>query len=287
MLTRESILNGAIRAMLSDVSDLWDILSDEELTASRRAVLAAAEPGAEVWLFGYGSLIWNPAFHYVERRIGRAHGYHRRFCLWSHVGRGSRDKPGLVLGLDHGGSCCGVVYRLAGEAVESEFNVLWQREMVSGAYTPRWITVRTDHGPVRAVAFAINHDHPRYAGRLTTETHRRRHRLGHGAARAVCRVPPEDRRAPGETGHRRPLLAAAPRPRRGARERAAGGLTEHPRRDAPDSALSRYSAASLRHPSPGADPGADAARPDKPFVLRGPFPVGGDGGNVHLVFRPI
>ena len=170
MLTRESILNGAIRAMLSDVSDLWDILSDEELTASRRAVLAAAEPGAEVWLFGYGSLIWNPAFHYVERRIGRAHGYHRRFCLWSHVGRGSRDKPGLVLGLDHGGSCCGVVYRLAGEAVESEFNVLWQREMVSGAYTPRWITVRTDHGPVRAVAFAINHDHPRYAGRLTTET---------------------------------------------------------------------------------------------------------------------
>jgi cation transport protein ChaC len=170
MLTRENILNGVIRAMLSEVGGIRHIHSDEELQASRRELLAAAQPGADVWMFGYGSLIWNPAFHFVERRVGTAHGYHRRFCLWSHIGRGTADNPGLVLGLDRGGSCRGVAYRVAADVVESELDVLWRREMIGGAYIARWLTVRTADGPVRAIAFTINRDHSRYAGRLEPET---------------------------------------------------------------------------------------------------------------------
>jgi cation transport protein ChaC len=170
MLTRESILNGAIYDMLTQAQEDWRILSDEEMAESRNAVLTMLEPGADVWVFAYGSLIWNPAFHFAERQIGTAHGFHRRYCLWSHIGRGTKDNPGLMLGLDNGGSCRGVAYRIAPEEVESELDVLWLREMVGGAYVPRWLKVRTDDGPLRAIGFTINHEHPRYAGRLPAET---------------------------------------------------------------------------------------------------------------------
>ncbi len=170
MLTRESILNGAIYDMLTLAQEDWRILSDEEMAESRSALLDEMEPGEDVWVFGYGSLIWNPAFHFVERRVGIAHGFHRRYCLWSHIGRGTKENPGLMLALDHGGSCRGVAYRIAQDEVDSELDVLWRREMVGGAYVPRWQTIRTADGQMRAITFIINHDHPRYTGRLTTET---------------------------------------------------------------------------------------------------------------------
>ncbi len=170
MLTRENILNGVVRAMLSRVDRLWDIRSDAELEDSRRAMLSTEEPGTDIWLFAYGSLVWNPAFRFRERRVGIVHGYHRRFCLWSHIGRGTKDNPGLVLGLEPGGSCRGVAYRIAADEVETELGIIWRREMVSGAYLPRWITVRTGGETVRCIAFAINRHHRRYAGRLEDET---------------------------------------------------------------------------------------------------------------------
>ena len=170
MLTRESILDGAISDMLSQSGEDWRIQSDEEIAESRRAVLAELEPGADMWVFGYGSLIWNPAFHFAERRVGITHGFHRRYCLWSMIGRGTKENPGLMLGLDHGGSCHGVAYRITPGEVESELDVLWRREMIGGAYVPRWLTVRTGDRPVRALGFVINHEHPRYTGRLSSET---------------------------------------------------------------------------------------------------------------------
>ena len=98
------------------------------------------------------------------------HGYHRRFCLWTELGRGSIDDPGLTLGLEFGGSCRGVLFRIAADGVDTETKVVWYREMVGDAYQPRWIRVRTDAGPVDAIAFVINHDHPRYAGRLNDDS---------------------------------------------------------------------------------------------------------------------
>ena len=165
MLTREMIRDGAIQRMLTDSGHTAELLSEDELQTSRRRTLAEA-PTDAVWVFGYGSLIWNPAFHYVERRIGTIHGYHRRFCLWTHLGRGSPERPGLVLGLEPGGSCRGVAFRVAPEEMDNELSIVWRREMVTGAYSPHWVTVDAGGERLKAITFVMNHAHLRYAGRL-------------------------------------------------------------------------------------------------------------------------
>ena len=124
---------------------------------------------AGVWVFGYGSLIWNPAFHFTDRVVGTVWGLHRRFCLWTHLGRGCPERPGLVLGLERGGSCRGVAYHIAPEAAREELDIVWRREMISDAYVPRWVSVRTPVATVRALTFTINHAHERYARNLSDE----------------------------------------------------------------------------------------------------------------------
>ena len=120
-------------------------------------------------MFGYGSLMWNPAFHFAEQRPARLHGYHRRFCLNLKVGRGSPENPGLMLALDNGGSCHGIAYRIAPDKVNSETEILWMREMISGAYRPRWVTLHTHDNALRGLVFTINRENPRYIGRLPME----------------------------------------------------------------------------------------------------------------------
>ena len=164
MLTRENLRSGWIQRLL--VTGGYKVLTEEELLASRRALLDQHPPGQNLWLFASGSLIWNPAFHYVERRIGAVHGLHRRFCLWTDLGRGTREHPGLMIGLDTCGSCRGVLYTIAAADIASELEIVWRREMVTGAYRPCWVQARTARGPRRAIAFLINHAHERYAGRL-------------------------------------------------------------------------------------------------------------------------
>ncbi len=169
-LTRDSIREGYVQRMVAESGVAIQLMSEKELKQSIAATLAKRPAGSAVWLFGYGSLIWNPAFHYVERRIGTIHGFHRRFCLWTHLGRGTPERPGLTLGLDRGGACRGVLFRIDETQVDSELDVVWRREMVSGAYAPRWIEVATDDGPIAAIAFVINHAHPRYTGLLAEAT---------------------------------------------------------------------------------------------------------------------
>ena len=163
-LTREMIAAGALLDMLraQGVPDVW---SDAAIDRSARDTLADRPPG-DVWVFAYGSLIWNPAIRFVEQRVGRIIGCHRRFCLSVDGGRGSPEAPGLMLGLDRGGSVSGIVYRLPPGGEAEEFAVLWRREMVTGAYRPRWLSARTPAGPIRCLAFLIARDHARYAGRL-------------------------------------------------------------------------------------------------------------------------
>ncbi len=176
-LTREDLENGRMRRMLAESGHAPRVLTEEELDASIRGVLAGVRTGEDVWVFGYGSLIWNPLLAHDEHRVATLRGFHRRFCLWSTVGRGTRDCPGLVLGLDLGGSCQGLAYRLPAAQAADELRLLWRREMVSGSYAPRWVRVdaapcAASHGckeELRALAFVVNRDHPNYAGRLPAD----------------------------------------------------------------------------------------------------------------------
>ena len=93
----------------------------------------AGEQG-DLWVFGYGSLMWRPGFPYLDRRTAHLHGYHRSLCVYSHVHRGTPEKPGLVLGLDRGGRCQGVAFRVAAEEAEATLHYLREREQVTGVY---------------------------------------------------------------------------------------------------------------------------------------------------------
>ncbi len=165
-LTRETILSGQVADMVRAVDPTVHILTEEELALSRSAVLDR-HAGGDVWVFAYGSLIWNPAFHHVERCHARLHGFHRKFCLRTHIGRGTPELPGLMLGLESGGSCTGFAYRIAADAVEAETRILWKREMVVGSYEPRWVVVDGAGPDRRAITFVMNKTHPMYAGGLS------------------------------------------------------------------------------------------------------------------------
>ena len=133
------------------------------LSASLAATLKAKPRGAGWWIFGYGSLLWNPIFPVAEARPATIHGLHRSFCLRSLATRGTRERPGLVLGLEPGGSCRGVVFRLPSPLALDELHLLWRREMVVGSYRPRWVRAKSGERTIVALAFAVRRDHPQYA----------------------------------------------------------------------------------------------------------------------------
>lgn len=143
-------------------------LSEREITANLDIALTQRDVERRgVWLFAYGSLLWNPDFPFVEKRSGSLRGYHRRFCLWQWRYRGTRACPNLMLALDRGGCCKGVLYRVAAPDVRTKLAGVWRREMLGNAYCPRWLRAETAEGPVESIAFVINRDGERYAGRLT------------------------------------------------------------------------------------------------------------------------
>ena len=146
------------------------ILSEAQLLESLSQTLRQQKPNSDVWLFAYGSLIWNPIFKFAEQRIGKIYGWHRRFCLWVPQGRGTPENRGLVLGLDSGGSCRGIAYRIAAADVSSELPLLWRREMVVGSYIPHWVRVFDGVQQLPAITFVINRQHRAYAGKISKET---------------------------------------------------------------------------------------------------------------------
>jgi glutathione-specific gamma-glutamylcyclotransferase len=121
----------------------------------------------EVWVYGYGSLLWDPGFDYEERRPALLHGYHRSFCVYSEYYRGTVERPGLVLGLDRGGSCRGVAYRLRLELAASVLDYLWEREMIYNVYEPRVVQIRLSDRMVPSRTFIANRRHVQYAGQLS------------------------------------------------------------------------------------------------------------------------
>src|SRR3978361_1455145 len=160
VITREGLADGSLLANIrTRLLPGMVVRSDAEIVESLEQTLAAHDPATDVWVFGYGSLMWNPAFAYAERRVGVIRGWHRRFCLWLEMGRGSPDNPGLMLALDRGGTCRGVAFRIPAQDVRSELLLLWRREMFGPASLARWVQVHTAHASFPAITFVVNRAH--------------------------------------------------------------------------------------------------------------------------------
>ncbi|HBF52566.1 MAG TPA: gamma-glutamylcyclotransferase, partial [Afipia sp.] len=146
-------------------------------------ILAESEfPEGDLWVFGYGSLIWKPGFAFLEQKPARLIGEHRSLCIYSMVHRGTYEKPGLVLGLDRGGACQGVAFRVAAAERKATVAYLREREQVTGVYREvmRSVWLKGD-ARVRALAYVADRSHDQYAGRLTIDEQLRLVRQGHGA----------------------------------------------------------------------------------------------------------
>jgi cation transport protein ChaC len=126
-------------------------------------------PQRDVWVFAYGSLMWQPGFQYAEARHARLLGYHRAFCVYSVHYRGSPSRPGLVLGLDRGGVCEGMAFRLRAESASDTIAYLRRRELIYGVYREALVPVTfigAESAPVLAMAYIAERAHPAHAGRL-------------------------------------------------------------------------------------------------------------------------
>ena len=128
---------------------------------------------SDLWIFGYASLIWRPDFEFAEQRPARVHGWHRALKMWSRVNRGTPECPGLVFGMLSGGSCRGMVFRVEQHHAHQVMVNLWQREMPTGVYDPRWLPCHTPQGTVRALAFTLSRSSPHFTGELPPDEYRR------------------------------------------------------------------------------------------------------------------
>lgn len=139
----------------------------------------------DLWVFGYGSLMWRPGFAHEERTGATLRGFHRSLCIASHVHRGTPDRPGLVLGLDWGGACRGIAFRVASRKREETVAYLREREQVTSVYIEFHPDIRLDDGrTVKALAYRVDRRHPQYQGRLALEAVLDRVRHGVGVSGA-------------------------------------------------------------------------------------------------------
>lgn len=168
-LTRERLRETALETLFAGLPPGTRIRSEAELRTSLEGMLEAHDDGRDVHVFGYGSLMWNPAFEFSESVRARVLGWHRRFCLRLLIARGTPSVPGAMLALDRGGSCDGVLFRIPAAKAFAELQLLWKREMATGAYEAKWLGVRVGDRQVRALTFAVNRAHERYIGGLPIE----------------------------------------------------------------------------------------------------------------------
>ncbi len=141
--------------------------SDEAIEASRRAVLGHLPEREDLWIFGYGSLMWDPGIVFTEVRLAELPGYQRRFSYRTTLGRGCPERPGLMLAIERSaGDCHGLAFRVAADAVLAETTIVWRREMIRGGYSPALLPLHTPQGPLTALAFAPNLGHADYVGEL-------------------------------------------------------------------------------------------------------------------------
>jgi cation transport protein ChaC len=168
-LTPEMFAMWEARARAAGFPAGWRF-SDEVIEQSRLALLGNHAGCDDLWIYCYGSLMWDPGFHFTEVRLADAEGYQRRFTLRIELGRGSRKFPGLMLSLEPQAGCCrGLAFRIAAAAVHAESAILWRREMLRGGYSPALLPMSTPQGPITALAFVSNTTHASYVGKLQLE----------------------------------------------------------------------------------------------------------------------
>jgi cation transport protein ChaC len=147
--------------------------NDDDYEASLQSLLAAGawQEGQDVWVFGYGSLLWKPCFEVVEQVSAVLPGWHRAFCIRLTRFRGTPEQPGLMMSLMPGGSCRGALLRVAGERVIDDLRTLWRREMTVKPPTspPRWVEAKTAHGLIPAIVFAADRSGANYVSGLTED----------------------------------------------------------------------------------------------------------------------
>ena len=163
LLTREFLLKADCKTSFGDIEEalLW---SCEQRAASLAATLACRPDHSPVWIFGYGSLMWNPIFEADEVASGSLDGWHRAFCLRLIAGRGTATHPGRMLALKQGGRTTGLAFRLPEERLHEELALLWKREMITGCYLPTWCELQLEDGrSVTALTFIMDPRHPLYA----------------------------------------------------------------------------------------------------------------------------
>jgi len=126
-----------------------------------------ADVMGDFWVFGYGSLIWNPGFSSMEMRPAKIYGRHRALCIYSWVHRGTRQAPGLVLGLDNGGSCRGIAYKVSSKNSNAVLEYLRGRELVTNVYKETWCRIYLDNGNVKpALTYVVDRSNAQYCGNL-------------------------------------------------------------------------------------------------------------------------
>ena len=172
LLKREHLTPAFIERLERQVASLpnYSLITAEEREKSRRSFVDAFTKKKAFWVFGYGSLMWNPAFHVAESARARLYGYHRSFCLHLVIGRGRPDNPGLMLGLNAGGSCVGIAHRIAPKHIESETEILWLREMIGSGYVPKLVELELEGKCVSGLTFVANRASKRFAGRIPFKT---------------------------------------------------------------------------------------------------------------------
>ena len=168
-ITRDTIESGQLEDFLVEVEKQGLITrsSPEYRNKTREQAISHFNQTEDIWLFAYGSLLWNPTITYKEVRLGHLFGLHRRFCLKTVLGRGTPECPGLMLALDHGGSCKGLAYRISRVIADKELKLVWNREMVSNSYIAKVVQLKTETGRLKAITFAINRKDKKYSGKLS------------------------------------------------------------------------------------------------------------------------
>lgn len=173
-LSRDSLSTDSFKqAMLDEAPGEMGLMDPDAFEASRQKILSEAQKAGELWVFAYGSLIWNPIIEIAEMRPAHLAGYGRRFCVWAPIGRGTPDCQGLWLGLDklnaeqkETATCYGQALRIEADKWDDESLILWRREMISGVYIPEWLIVDIAGEPTKCCVFVANPEHERYAAEV-------------------------------------------------------------------------------------------------------------------------
>ena len=163
-LTKKNISQGHLGKKIKSISGSDRVLNKNELINERRKIIPDNGIGEDIYVFAYGSLLWNPTVEYIEQFSAKIYGFHRSFCMKTSLGRGSFENPGLMLALDHGGSCRGSAFRLNKNDAIKNIDILFKREMVTGTYKPKLLktNLNNNNKKVLSLAFTVDRKHKNY-----------------------------------------------------------------------------------------------------------------------------